>query len=76
MTTEEKQAPAKQAFVFLWSLTSKRPMKSDKSARQRGFASIYDIMSVSSPNVGHEAQIHHTAKATILTEECLPWNEI
>ncbi len=32
MTAEEKQATAKQAFVFLASLTSKRPISRIKSA--------------------------------------------
>jgi len=50
MSAEENQATPKEAFGFPAPLTSKRPMKSDKRAqrglraRQRGFASVDDIM--------------------------------
>ena len=45
ISAKEKQAAAKQTFVFLALLTSKRPAIAGQKARKRGLASEYDIIS-------------------------------
>ena len=44
MSAKEKQATAKQAFVFAAVMNEQTPDEIGQEARQRGFASLYDII--------------------------------
>ena len=44
MSAEKKQATAKQAFVFSCTINEQTPDEIGQEARQRGFASLEDII--------------------------------